>query len=172
MEEIIRLQPIESRKELLNLKNNRLLDTGVSIVYVYYFMDNSIKYPIKNGKIIYIGEAKREKEPTGKRFGQHISKNKKKGSDTGSNITLSGYFHNDYSLCLKIFKVKDDERKKTERYLIYSHIELFGCPPIAQSSIPKTDNNKNTITEIYNCINEHRVDIINLTSILEGFEVN
>jgi hypothetical protein len=69
----------------------------------------------------------------------------------GNNLALSQYFHHGHSIGLKIFE--SDNRLERERDLIYSHINMFGSPPIAQSNVPSCPpNNSNRITEIFNHI--------------------
>jgi hypothetical protein len=157
MNEIHRIDIIRDRAELLALRSNPLLGLNRSVVYIYYLNNRKINYPIADSCILYIGEACRQSEPTGIRFGQHISTQRNIGGDTGTNLTLSQYFHHGHSIGLKIFE--SDKRIERERDLIYSHINMFSSPPIAQSVIPNCPpNNRNRVTEIFNHITNSSAD--------------
>ncbi len=143
MEEIINID-VNKRENLLDLEKDNNLGKGVSVVYIYYLKNTKITYPSRNSKILYIGEAHRDKKPTGVRFSQHISTKIHKGGDTGTNLILSQYFYHEHKIGLKIFKTKPKTkvRKKTELNLIYAHIKKFGSPPIAQGKIPNSPKTK------------------------------
>ncbi len=128
----------KNRKELLELQNHSLLSDGVDLVYIYYLMEEEISYPNKNGSIIYIGEAGRKKEATGKRFSQHISSEQNKGGDTGTNYTLSRYYWLGKKIKLRIFLLDSKNnsilRKSIEKQLLQAHLKIFGALPIAQGA--------------------------------------
>jgi hypothetical protein len=165
MIEILRIENIDTRNELLRLKDIPVLGINSSVVYIYYLNNSQINYPITDSCILYIGQACRQSDATGIRFSQHISTQTNIGGDTGSNLILSQYFHQGHSIGLKIFD--SNIRLERERDLIYSHINLYGSPPIAQSVIPKCPpNNGNSVTEIFTHINNNPIDITLCGSII------
>jgi len=133
------------RQFLLDLKTNPSLTKGVEIIYLYSLVDESINYPVMEGKILYIGEACREKSPTGERF-QHIAHSSKKGNNYVSNYTLTQYFYKGSKIKLEIFKVPPGmDRKNYEKELLKEHLKRYGAKPIAQgatgeNSTPKAVN--------------------------------
>ena len=117
-------------KELISI-----LDEYTKVVYIYSLEEEEINYPKKNGNIIYIGEAYRKAEPTGKRFTQHISTAYDKGGDNGSNYTISMYYWNGKKLRLKIYKLSNnDNTKDKEEELIKCHVKEYGATPIGQGA--------------------------------------
>lgn len=44
-----------SRQQLLKLSTNENLRKGVEVVYIYSLVDEDINYPLKSGKVLYIG---------------------------------------------------------------------------------------------------------------------
>ena len=117
-------------KELISI-----LDEYTKVVYIYSLEEEEINYPKKNGNIIYIGEAYREAEPTGKRFTQHISTAYNKGGDNGSNYTISMYYWNGKKLRLKIYELSNnDNTKDKEKELIKCHVKEYGAKPIGQGA--------------------------------------
>lgn len=123
------------RQYLLDRVRDTELSTNASVVYIYTLEDEEISYPEKPGHVIYIGEAGRPSEPTGKRFAQHVSTSPSKGSDSGTIYSLSRYYWQGKRLRLQVFLVENrKERKKTERALINSHVKEFGSLPICQGT--------------------------------------
>ena len=136
----IQLGAENDRSLLLNLKDKNHLNyigKGVNIIYIYRLVDSDIQYPNKEGKIIYIGEACKKKDPTGLRFSQHIASKKKGGRGGNINYTLHTYYWNGTKLAIDIFEVgnvTDSQRKKIEEELIDAHIKIYGAPPVAQGT--------------------------------------
>jgi hypothetical protein len=169
MNEIIKIKRINSRKELLNLRKHNSLGVNRSVVYIYYLTNRYITYPKSSGCILYIGEALREIKPTGERFGKHISTSKFIGADTNNNLILSQYFYEKWSIGLKIYETSD--RNKMERDLIYSHIDEYGAPPIAQGKIPNDDDGRNQVSHIYSYIKNNTESINNLKMLLKQIKI-
>lgn len=145
----------ENLLELNNSNSKNFIKSGTSVVYLYKLVDNKVKYPNREGDIIYIGEAGRRKEGTGKRFSQHISKAASEGGDTGGNYTISNYYWNGYKIKLEIYEMENGEdRKIIEKNLIQYHVRKFGARPIAQGCSGKnyTVNVINNINLISNII--------------------
>lgn len=118
----------DNLKELISILNKY-----TKVVYIYSLEDENINYPKKDGNIIYIGEAYREAEPTGKRFTQHISTDYNKGGDNGGNYTISTYYWNEKKLRLKIYELdNNDNTKDKEKELIKCHVKEYGAKPIGQ----------------------------------------
>lgn len=140
---------ITNRTELLELSRNSELKENIPLVYIYYLENDSVNYPKGKSKIVYIGEALRSNEPSGKRFSQHIGTSLNTGGDSGSNLVLTQYFFTNQILNLLIFKVDSGLNKLIEKVLIYSHIDSYGAPPIAQGSIPKSGSNSKSISAIF-----------------------
>jgi len=141
-----------NRKTLLELSKDEKLSEKVEIIYIYSIKNKTINYPLRDGQILYIGEACREKEATGKRFSQHISAEKNKGADNGSNYTLSMYYWNNNEIVLNIYIMEDKEnRKDLESILLKLHMKKHGSLPIAQGSTGEnyTIKSINNITEKY-----------------------
>lgn len=121
------------RDFLVGLRSNNRLGKNIGIVYVYSLVgDELINYPMKRGNIVYIGQAKRKTEPTGIRFGQHISIEACRGGDTGINYTLTRYYWKGLALRLRIFQ--RENCKETENDLLMWHMINFGAYPIAQGA--------------------------------------
>jgi hypothetical protein len=167
MEKIICIPKITNRKQLADLKNDAAIGVNVNVVYVYFLLNSLILYPKNQSNILYIGEAMREKEATGVRFRQHITPSSTEGADTGNNLVLSQYFHAGMKIGLAIFKT-DEARTERERDLIYSHIHIFGAPPIAQGKIPHDKNGKNRTSHIFSFIAENEIRIANASKILNS----
>lgn len=128
-----------SDKIALNeLGNHAELVTGAHCVYVYSLADSEIQYPKETGSIIYIGEACRANEPTGKRFAGHISKSPTKGNNFTTNHTVTYYYYAKQKLRLHIYRLDDcktdAERKSTEKRLIVGHVKRFGAQPLGQGT--------------------------------------
>jgi len=122
---------------LKQLKRHAELGGNVNCIYVYSLLEKEIPYPIKDGKVIYIGEACR-KIQTGARFCGHISENYATGNNYVSNRAISSYYHNGNKIKLQIFTLPPEttksERKSKETELIRSHVKVFGSKPVAQGS--------------------------------------
>lgn len=135
IDEIIQEGTNKARKYLLNLTRNEMLGADVSVVYIYKLVDEYVNYPDKQGRIIYIGEANRSREATGKRFAQHISTGPSKGGDTGTIYSLSRYYWQKKRIRLQIFLIDSPaQRKNTERTLLRAHVKEFGALPICQGT--------------------------------------
>jgi hypothetical protein len=125
----------KNRSDLLRLKKDKNLGIGAKVVYIYSLKDETINYPLKNGNIIYIGEACRPEQETGIRFAQHVSYKSNKGGDTGSNYTISKYYWLNKILNLKIYTLSESENnKEIEKLLLQKHIKEYGALPIAQGA--------------------------------------
>lgn len=132
------------RQYLLDRVRDPKLGKNVSIVYIYALADEFVNYPEKLGHTIYIGEAGRPTEPTGKRFSQHVSTSPTKGADTGTIYSLSRYYWQGKRIRLQVFLINTaDQRKKIERELLNSHVKEFGSLPICQGT---TGDNYSTTT--------------------------
>ena len=124
-----------NRQYLVDRVKDSELRKDISVVYIYLLVDENVNYPNKRGQTIYIGEAGRPSEPTGKRFGQHISTEEAKGGDTGTIYSLSRYYWLGKPIQLKVFLIPDrDERKLVERRLLNAHVKEFGSLPICQGT--------------------------------------
>lgn len=165
MNQIICIPKIEDREQLASLKNDPALGVGVNVVYIYFLLHKLIPYPKRLSNILYIGEAMREKEPTGVRFRQHITPSAVEGADTGSNFVLSQYFHAGWDVGLAILST-GEARLQDERSLIYAHIADFGAPPIAQGKIPHDDGGKNCTTHIANFLKQNSSEIAATSALL------
>lgn len=128
------------RKILENLKdktNKNYIRPSVNVIYIYSLVDSDIPYPNENGKVLYIGESCKHKQPTGLRFSQHIASNEHGGRGGNINYTLHRYYWNGVKLSLDIYdigSVTNKQRKKIEKELIDAHIKIYGAPPIAQGT--------------------------------------
>lgn len=132
-DKVIQKESDYDRDKLSELTN--MINKNIKVVYIYSLEEEEINYPKKNGNIIYIGEAYREAEPTGKRFTQHISTAYDKGGDNGSNYTISMYYWNGKKLRLKIYKLSNnDNTKDKEKELIKCHVKEYGATPIGQGA--------------------------------------
>lgn len=145
------------RQYLLDRKRDLELGIDTHVAYVYYLEDESIPYPNKSGNVVYIGEAGRASENTGKRFGQHISSGPNKGGDSGTIYSLSRYYWQGKRIRLKIFIMDSREiRKSTERELLRAHVKEYGALPICQGTTG--DNYKTTELELLT-LDEKTLDI-------------
>lgn len=130
------------RQYLVDRVRDPSLNKNANVVYIYALQDETVNYPNKPGHVIYIGEAGRSKEPTGKRFGQHISTAADTGGDSGTIYALSRYYWLGKRIRLQILLVESrEERKKLERLLLNSHVKEYGALPICQGT---TGNNYKT----------------------------
>lgn len=132
------------------------LVAGAHCVYVYSLVDSKIMYPNKAGSVIYIGEACRAKEPSGKRFTGHISKSLTEGNNYTTNHSLTVYYYAEHKLRLQVYRLDacktEADRKSKERKLITAHVKLFGAQPIGQGTTgsnytPKAISNLELISE-------------------------
>ena len=126
------------------------LKENSKVVYIYSYIDNTINYPFKNGKIIYIGKAHRQKDSTAKRFSQHFSEN-----DTGSNRALINIKDSNKKIRLQIFQIKDLNESEVEMMLFQWHIKEFGALPIAISA-----GGKNFMKRITDQLEFHEIENI------------
>lgn len=123
------------RQYLLDRVRDPMLGKNASVVYIYALVDEMVNYPNKPGHVIYIGEAGRPKEATGKRFGQHISTEVNTGGDSGTIYALSRYYWLDKRIRLQVLLMESkEERKKLERSLINAHVKEYGALPICQGT--------------------------------------
>ena len=51
----------ENLLELNNSNSKNFIKAGTSVVYLYKLVDNKVKYPNREGDIIYIGSGKKER---------------------------------------------------------------------------------------------------------------
>ena len=128
----IQINTTVDRLALLRLQNHSDLGCDVEVIYIYSLVDEQINYPLKSGKVLYIGEAMRHEEPTGKRF-QHIAASQSEGNNYVSNYTLTQYYHLGKKLNLKIYRVSSD-RENVEKQLLSYHLYKYGSKPIANGS--------------------------------------
>ena len=123
-----------NRERLLSLCRDARLKEKTKIVYIYSLVDESFLYPKGKSEIIYIGEAYREKAPTGKRFGQHIATSDNQGGDTGANYTLTYYYANK-KLQLDIYCLQEDVyQKDVEKKMLQWFMKKYCSQPIAQGA--------------------------------------
>jgi hypothetical protein len=137
------------RNELFKLKKDSSLSSHNCFLYVYYLNDVYLSYPEGKSKIVYIGITNRQPKSKTKRFEQHISSSKHNGSDTGSNLVLSNYYHSEIALSLNIYSINVDYINEAEGNLIKMHILLYGAPPLAQGQIPKLSKQSKAISTLY-----------------------
>lgn len=124
-----------NRQYLLDMVRDAGLAINASVVYIYALTDETVNYPNEPGHVIYIGEAGRPTEPTGKRFAQHISTSETQGGDTGTIYSLSRYYWRGKKIRLQVFHIYDSAtRKAIERKLISAHVKKFGALPICQGT--------------------------------------
>lgn len=124
-----------ARQYLLDRVRDPMLGRNANVVYIYALVDETVNYPNKPGHVIYIGEAGRPTEPTGKRFGQHISTGPSNGGDSGTIYALSRYYWLGKPIRLQIFLVDSKEtRKEQERCLLNAHVKEYGALPICQGT--------------------------------------
>jgi len=101
-------------------------------------VSENINYPKEKGNIVYIGESCKEKEPTGKRFSEHISTRIDKGGNLNSIFSLSHYYWNNKKLKLDIYLLnKKENRKKIEIDLLKQHVKKYASLPIGQGTTGK-----------------------------------
>jgi hypothetical protein len=132
------------RQYLLDRVRDSKLGKNANVVYIYALADETVSYPNKLGSVIYIGEAGRPTEPTGKRFGQHISTGENTGGDSGTIYALSRYYWLGKRIRLQIFLVESKEkRKELERCLLNAHVKEYGALPICQGTTG--ENYKTTV---------------------------
>lgn len=117
--------------------DSNYIDCNTSVVYIYKLVDRYINYPIRDGRVIYIGEACKKKNPTGLRFSQHISFNASIGATGPVNYTVHKYYWEGYKIQLDIYIVDEKDRKDIEIELIDYHIKKYGSTPIGQGSSGK-----------------------------------
>lgn len=136
----IQLNTNSDRRVLLTLKDDKHINyigKGVNVIYIYSLVDLSIPYPNKEGKILYIGEACKNANPTGMRFYQHISSKPDEGKNSNVNYALHKYYWNGFKMVVDIFDIGDiskEKRREIERELIESHVKIYGALPVAQGS--------------------------------------
>jgi hypothetical protein len=131
----IQNESTDNRDILLKLAKNSKLGKNTNVVYIYSLVGDSVNYPIKSGNVIYIGEAGRASEPTGKRFGQHISTKEDTGGDLGAIYALSRYYWLGKTIRLQVFLVESkDDRKTLERDLLNAHVKMYGSLPMCQGT--------------------------------------
>lgn len=131
----IQLGSSPDRQYLLDLTRSPKLGKNSHVVYIYSLVGESVGYPNKEGMVIYIGEAGRLTEPTGKRFGQHISTSACEGGDSGTIYALSRYYWQGKKLRLQITLLPNKEqRKQLERKLLNIHVKEYGALPICQGT--------------------------------------
>lgn len=127
-----------NRQYLVDRARDTSLAKDANIVYIYALAEETVNYPNEPGHVIYIGEAGRPTEATGKRFAQHISTSESQGGDTGTIYSLSRYYWRGKKIRLQIFHVDDGyARKAIERNLISAHVKKFGALPICQGTTGK-----------------------------------
>ncbi|MBB3696559.1 HNH endonuclease [Flammeovirga yaeyamensis] len=158
MKKLIEINPIEDRQELLDLRRSEKLGCSISVNYIYFLTEEFITYPSGQSAILYIGEAMRKSENTGVRFVQHITPKKETGSDSGNNLILSHFFHNNWKIGLVVFE-SNQSRKLIEREMIYWHIQQFGAPPIAQGKIPLDKKGKNRNKDIFEYLESNKQSV-------------
>lgn len=128
------------RNLLLTLKDKNhvnYIGKNVNVIYIYSLVESEIQYPNKEGKVLYIGEACKKKDATGLRFSQHIASTQNGGRGANINYSLNKYYWNGIRIAIDIYEIKkatDKERKQIEKYLINSHIKIYGALPIAQGT--------------------------------------
>lgn len=135
MEICIKSGSEKDRQCLLDRVRDPRLGQNANVVYIYTLVDETVNYPNKRGHVIYIGEAGRSTEPTGKRFCQHISETESKGGDSGTIYALSRYYWLGKCIRLQIFLVESKEKRKDqERSLLNAHVKEYGALPICQGT--------------------------------------
>lgn len=123
------------RQYLVDRVRDPKLGNNSNVVYIYALADGEVNYPNKSGHVIYIGEAGRPTEPTGKRFGQHISTGENIGGDSGTIYALSRYYWLGRCIRLQIFLMDGrQKRKEQERSLLNAHVKEYGALPICQGT--------------------------------------
>jgi len=138
----------QDRSELLKLEKNPKLIASNGVVYIYSLVNQTVNYPNRPGKTLYIGEAYRNGGLTGARF-RHISSDTLEANDSNSNWTLTTYYENGLALKLVIYTVRlADERFVFESLLIKKHMVKYGCQPIAQGSSGATNTPKKLMKAI------------------------
>jgi hypothetical protein len=126
------------KRVLYSLSHHEELVAGAHCVYVYSLAEAEIPYPNAAGSVIYIGEVCRVNEPSGKRFGGHISKSLTAGNNYTTNHTVTAYYYARRKLRLQIYRLDACEahkdRKLQEKRLIAAHVKRFGAQPIGQGT--------------------------------------
>ncbi|WP_346889169.1 hypothetical protein [Clostridium sp. UBA1056] len=138
-------------EKLKDRTDSSYIAPSVNVIYIYSLVDSKIPYPNKEGKVLYIGESCKHKQPTGLRFSQHIASSEYGTRGRNINYTLHKYYWNGIKLSLDIYDVGDvtnDERKAIERDLINAHIKIYGAPPIAQGTSGVLVDNIDNVDEI------------------------
>ncbi|WP_428912353.1 hypothetical protein [Niallia sp. Krafla_26] len=131
---VIQNKAPNNRQILLNLQREPNLGIGKEIVYIYSLMEDEINYPKQKGKIIYIGEALRNKEATGKRF-QHIFPDDSTSNNYVGNYTITQYYNLGYKLNLKIYELDTGEKREDMEHILSTlHLQKYGSRPIANGS--------------------------------------
>ena len=119
------------------IKNDTSDERKPQVVYIYSVVDDQgINYPLKNGVILYIGEASPKGKGIEDRF-YHINseKTKEEGNNTKSNYTLSSYYHKGFRMKLDIYILDNAvDRKELEDKLTRRHLIIYGALPIATSA--------------------------------------
>lgn len=147
----IKLGTAQDRRTLLGLAKHSDMGSNAQLVYIFSLGVNEplIPYPKEAGRVVYIGETKRQ-TGAGKRFGGHISPSLTEGLSTLTNHTLSVYYHMGKTLFLRVFKVTDGRRPaEAERVLLRAHLYKYGALPIAQGTSGR-DNTPKEILRVYN----------------------
>lgn len=114
----IQLNTNSDRRVLLTLKDDKYINyigKGINVIYIYSFVDLSISYPNKEGKILYIGEAFKNANPTGMRFYQHILSKLDEGKNVNVNYSLYKYYWNGFKMAVEIFDIGDVSKEKKRR---------------------------------------------------------
>jgi hypothetical protein len=122
------------RTHLLALRKEPRFKAQTHLVYIYELAPDepAVNYPCGFGRVLYIGEACRQTQPSGARFGQHIGASLTAGNDPGSNFALTHYYHRGIGLLLTVYEVSELERVQREKDLLIWHARTFGALPIAQ----------------------------------------
>ena len=142
------------RQFLVDRVRDSKLKIDASVVYIYALQDEMVNYPNKPGHVIYIGEAGRPTEPTGKRFGQHISTAIDVGGDSGTIYALSRYYWLGKRIRLQILLVESkSERRKQERLMLNAHVKEYGALHICQGTTG--DNYKTSLLSTLAVAPEH-----------------
>lgn len=154
----IRNKSTTDRHFLLGLAKNPDLGKNTNVVYIYSLVGETVNYPDMPGHVIYIGEAGRKTEPTGKRFGQHISSKADTGGDLGTIYALSRYYWLGKPIRLQVFTIESrDERKALERSLLNAHVKMYGALPMCQGT---TGDNYKTSSISNMTINQEHLDLL------------
>lgn len=123
--------------ESSEFKNFPELGVGKAVIYIYSLEKEFVTYPNGKGNIIYIGEACRRTEATGKRFSQHISTEEFVGGNQGTVYSLSRYYWLNKKIKLRVFSVPEANRAVLEKELLKIHVKKYGALPICQGTTGK-----------------------------------